>query len=225
MSCTKWLNNRTSLKNDCCETSWRNVSNKILSDYTFSVKPTCTIDPEFLCEPNLNQQFPNLLCDNVNVESNLQNGCIGNRLTHCGEKRQLDIRAYRTVPYMGVCRSSVVDIDTNSMIITGENTRTSKSCGPESVPTRLTPLVPCIKQNIQNPVNHVPRYWVRGGMSTSAYYRNIDYLKACGIKKCKSSCEKMFCPERIVPENVRNQKLQGMNLPCLPGGMPLRRAK
>ena len=53
--------------------------------------------------------------------------------------------------------------------------------------------------------------------------RNIDYLKACGIKECRNECQELYCPDVKVSEKIKRQKMQGMNLPCLPGGIPLRR--
>jgi hypothetical protein len=222
LQCDKWLNQRTSLKNDCCETSWKNTANDFLANYALYSPAGCTINQNFLCEPGLNQQLPTLLCDKSLFESQLRNGCSGNQLTHTGEKQNLNVRPYRSVPFMGECMAPLMDTDTYSMLLSGESTRTSKTCNIQANLERWDPQVPCIKNNIQDPVHYIPQYWVRGGMSTSAYYRNIDYLKACGIKECQSECQDLFCPDTSVSERIKRQKMQGMNLPCLPGGIPLR---
>ena len=218
-----WSNIRTSLKNDCCETSWKNTANTILANYAFDVPKTCTINQNYLCEVGLNQQYPSLLCDNSKIESEFRNGCSGNVMTHTGARQTLDTRQYKTVPYMGECRAPLMDTDTYSMLLSGESTRINKSCDVQANLERWDPLVPCIQNNIQDPKHYIPEYWVRGGLNTSAYYRNIDYLKACGIKKCKTPCQELFCPDIDVSDRIKRQKMQGLNLPCLPGGIPLRK--
>lgn len=220
--CDKWLNKRTNLKEDCCETSWKDTTNNIISNYAFGYNTRCNDNPNYLCEVGLNQQFPSLVCGNVGFDSKLRNGCAGNQITHTKSRQNLNSRPYKTVPFMGECRTPLMDTDTYSMLLTGENTRTNKSCGPQARLERWVPQVPCIKNNVQDPKHHIPQYWVRGGMSTSAYYRNADYLKACGIKKCKSQCQDLFCPDVDVSERIKRQKMQGMNMPCLPGGIPIR---
>ena len=217
-----WLNQRTSLKNDCCETSWKNTANNIMADYAFNYPTSCTINPNFLCEPGLNQQNSTLLCNDAKLSSELRNGCAGNLMTHTKARQSLNSRPYKTVPFMGECMTPLMDTDTYSMLLSGESTRTSKTCNVQARAERWTPQVPCIKNNIQNPKHYIPEYWVRGGMNTSSYYRNIDYLKACGIKECRSECQDLFNPDTVVSGRIQRQKMQGMNLPCLPGGIPLR---
>lgn len=218
----KWSNRLTSLKDDCCETTWKDTANQLMANYALDCPSSCTINPNYLCEVGLNQQFPTLLCDDAKLESQLKNGCQGNRLTHTKARQTLNARSYRTVPFMGECMAPLMDTDTYSMLLSGESTRTSKACGVQARLERWDPQVPCIANNIQDPRHYIPKYWVRGGQSTSAYYRNIDYLKACGIKQCRSPCQTLFCPDTKVPERIQRQKMQGQNLPCLPGGIPLR---
>lgn len=219
--CKRFLHNRARLNNDCCETTWKNTTNKYLANYALDCPAKCEINPNFVCEVGLFQQLPPLLCGNAKFDSELKNGCVGNLLTHSKEKRSLPVRPYRTVPFMGECRTPLMDTDTYSMLISGESTRTHKSCNTQARAERWIPQVPCIRNNIQNPRHYIPKYWVRGGMDTSSYYRNIDYLKACGYKQCPSECEQLFSPDRTVPERIKRQKLQGMNLPCMPGKIPL----
>jgi len=218
-----WLNKRTNLKEDCCETTWKNTANEIMSNYAFGFNSHCNTNPNYLCEVGLNQQFPSLICGDITYDSQLRNGCSGNIVTHTKSRQSLNTRPYKTVPFMGECLTPLMNTDTYSQLLSGESTRTSKSCGVQARLERWTPQVPCIKNNIQDPKHHIPTYWVRGGMSTSAYYRNIDYLRACGIKECRDECQDLFCPDINVSERIKRQKMQGMNLPCLPGGIPLRR--
>ena len=222
LKCDNWSNQRTSLKNDSCQTSWKNTTNNILANYVFDIPATCTINQNYLCELGLNQQIPSLQCDKSTIETDFRNGCSGNVLTHTGARQNLDTRLYKTVPFMGECRAPLMDTDTYSILLSGESTRTHKSCSTQSSFERWEPLVPCVQNNIQNPKHFIPEYWVRGGLNTSSYYRNIDYLKACGIQKCKSQCQESFCPDIDVSDRIKRQKMQGMNLPCFPGSIPLR---
>ena len=47
---------------------------------------------------------------------------------------------------------------------------------------RFIPLIPSIRENIQDPEHIVPSYWVNGGLSTRNNLKNINYLKSCGKK-------------------------------------------
>lgn len=220
--CENWSNKRTSLKNDDCEKSWKDTTNKLMSNYAFGVPISRDVDQKYLCELGLHQQIPVMVPDNSQLESEFRNGCSGNIMTHTGARQSLNSRPYRTVPFMGECRSPLMDTDTYSKLVVGETTRVNKSCDVQSSGERWEPQVPCIQNNIQDPVHHIPEFWVRGGLNTSSYYRNIDYLQACGIRKPTSDCQQIFNPEVRVSERVKRQKMHGMNLPCFPGSIPLR---
>ncbi len=221
MSCNSWTNKQTSLTDDKCQISLKDKANSQFASYSLSFPPACSINQSYLCNQSLNQQKPTLLCDNTKYYSNFRNGCFGNQLTHTKNRQNLDVRMYKTVPFMGSCRAPLMNTDTYSKLISGQSTRTSKSCNVQAKLDRFQPLVPCLANNIQNPNNHIPQYWVRGGMSTSSYYRNVDYLKECGYKNCPSQCAQMYCPDIVVPEYIKRQKMQNQNLPCMPGRIPL----
>ena len=209
-SCKKWLNIKTNINEDCCNINLHNKSNNKASEYAFGYNTRCNNNNNYLCEVGLNQQYPSLVCGNVHNDSHFRYGEKGNVMTHTKARQELKTRPYRTVPYMGECRAPLMETDTYSKILHGENTRTSKSCMPQVTNERWIPLVPCIKKNIQNPKHYIPTHWVRGGMSTSAYYRNVDYLNECGIKKSKPSS---FIPDVRVSDRIKQQKMQGLNLP------------
>jgi hypothetical protein len=214
----RFLNQRTNLKEDCCEITWRDRTNEIISNYRLNFPSKCEIDPGYLCEPGLFEQKPPLICDNICTSSNLKNGCIGNVMTHTGARQQLRTRPFRTVPYMGTCRAPMLNPDAYSILVSGESTRTGKGCNSLSGINidRFVPMVPCLRENIQDPVHYIPKYWVRGGMDTRAYIRNSDYLRACGIKKCVTPCQKAFCVEGKLPSRIAQKRGQTANLPCFP---------
>jgi hypothetical protein len=72
------------------------------------------------------------------------------------------------------------DLYSNNMI--GVDTKVKKSVGPLAGVSidRFIPMVPCVKQNVQNPVHIVPQYWVHGGESTRTFVQNSQYLRKCG---------------------------------------------
>ena len=86
---------------------------------------------------------------------------------------------------MGAGQSSLKNPDLKSKLMFGEQTHTGKSCNSLSGASanRFIPLVPCLKDNVQNVSHIVPEYWVRGGMNTRTIIRNIDYMKSCGLRK------------------------------------------
>lgn len=218
------FNLRTHMKDDCCEKTWADRANEQIASYWLNCDiPQCNIDPGYLCEPGLYQQEPLLLCNKAKADSDLRNGCTGNIITHTGSRQQLKVRPYRTVPYMGQCRAPLMQPDVYSQLISGEQTRTGKGCNTLSGITidRFTPLVPCLRYNIQDPDHYIPKYWVRGGMDTRAYIRNIDYLRACGIKKCKTPCQQNFCRYQSLSPYDAAKRGQTRNMPCLPGGQPI----
>lgn len=219
MNCPpRTFNRNTSLKNDCCEKTWRDRSNEIFANYRFDCPPNCEINQSYLCEPGMIDQLSPINPEKICAGSELRNGCIGNVITHTGAKQQLAVRPFLSVPYMGQCRTPLMNVDTYSALSSGESTRTGKGCNSLAGVTinRFIPLVPCLKQNIQDPVHYIPKYWVRGGMDTRAYMRNTDYLRACGIKKCVTPCQKAFCPIPELPANMALARGQTANLPCMP---------
>lgn len=126
---------------------------------------------------------------NFEVEHNLRNGKMGNQMTNFGDKtsKLLETRQFTTLPYIGAGSAGGMGMnpDVDSELRYGELSLERKSVSDLSgiFINRYTPLVPCLRDNIQN-VNHiVPRYWVNGGMSTRGVVKNIDYLRECGLKK------------------------------------------
>ena len=117
----------------------------------------------------------------INKDSELKLG--GNKLTSdktkCG--KLLQARPYATTPYMGSGKTCILNADVESQLKMGEDTGAPKSINTLSGITinRFIPLIPCIEQNIQDPVHIVPDKWVRGGADTRSTIRNIDYRKQC----------------------------------------------
>ena len=93
----------------------------------------------------------------------------------------LQSRPFITVPFMGAGKTTILNPDVESQLKFGEDTFVPKSIDKLSGISinRFIPLIPCIKDNIQDPKHLVPTEWVRGGADTRAVIRNIDYRKQC----------------------------------------------
>lgn len=117
---------------------------------------------------------------NVDVDSQLRK----DKLTNKNCIQELRHRPYPTVPYMG--RGSG-DACLESELRPGESTFQNKPCNNlagVSIENQYTPMIPCLKQNIQNPKHIIPELsdncWKRGGQDSRQLIRNIDYLNKCG---------------------------------------------
>lgn len=87
-------------------------------------------------------------------------------------------RPFLTVPYMGTGRGNP---NVESLLIHSEQVRQGKECGTvteETFDGQYTPLIPTLKQNIQNPKNLIPEVarpgWIHGGIPTRQYVRDIN---------------------------------------------------
>ena len=117
----------------------------------------------------------------IDTESNLLQSVI----TNPRNRQQLTTRPFKGWPYMGAGSTHIVQPDTYSKLVSGTDTRVKKAADALAGVSidRFIPLVPCLADNIQNPVHIIPEYWVRGGESSRSEIQNIDYYKLCGIRR------------------------------------------
>ena len=87
-------------------------------------------------------------------------------------------RPFLSVPYMAGGRGNS---DVESLLLHSEQVRMGKECGTvteQFFPQQYTPMIPVLKQNIQNPKNLVPEVaasgWVRGGIPSRSYIRDVN---------------------------------------------------
>jgi hypothetical protein len=87
-------------------------------------------------------------------------------------------RPFTTVPYMGGGRGNP---DVESLLLHSEQVRQGKECGTvteQQFDNVFVPLIPTVKDNIQNPKNLVEEVaasgWVRGGLPSRAYIRDTN---------------------------------------------------
>ena len=101
------------------------------------------------------------------------------------DKRNLQQRTFKTAGYKSAGHTNNNYIDVESRIHIGLDTRShGRACGNYAdvhIDT-FTPLVPCLRDEVQNVKHIIPEYWVRGGAGTRVIVRNIDYLRMCGYK-------------------------------------------
>ena len=119
---------------------------------------------------------------NVDTDSELRNA---RNLTNPRLIVRSQTRPYLTVPYMGRGQG---DVCVESKLLSGESDNNRRPCNVLSgvYIDRFDPQVPCIKDNIQNPLNIIPedsqKDWIRGGQPSRALIRNADYLNRCGYE-------------------------------------------
>ena len=112
---------------------------------------------------------------NINVESYLKNGRDGNMVS-----RPVDDIPQINDKYKGYKPKSL-NVDALSGMLKSKLNMTDKEITEKSY-NRFEPLVPELRKNIQSTSHIIPKYWVRGGMDTRAMIRDVDYLKACGLR-------------------------------------------
>lgn len=87
-------------------------------------------------------------------------------------------RPFLSVPYMGGGRGNP---EVESYLLHSEQVRQGKECGTvteQEFTQQYTPMIPLVKENIQNPKNLVPEVaspgWVRGGLPSRSYIRDVN---------------------------------------------------
>ncbi len=179
------INNQSSLFYDRCVTDFNTTVNNRIYQHSFDPllmqsKPNGGREQYIKKSQILGTMESNNL-DNkgqfVNVGTTLRNGLM----THDGHRSQLDTRLFPGAPFLAQGQSTLKNPDLSSKLLYGQVTRSNKAAGSLSGVSidNFIPLIPCIKDNVQNTDHIIPEYWVRGGMSTRSVIRNIDYLKSC----------------------------------------------
>ena len=119
---------------------------------------------------------------NIDKDSRMRNA---RNLTNLSVINQLWERPYLTVPYMGRgAGNSVIE----TRLTPGEDTFQNRPCntlaGYDMTDFNMTPLVPCLRDNIQKPEHIIEENqgWVRSGVPSRQMIRNKDYLEKCGYK-------------------------------------------
>lgn len=182
------INVKTNVYDDKCYLDVHTAQSKGPGDYLLS--------NHFHCEPNIP--------DTINVATNntmitFRNGFdVGpavvdtNSEMRIGATRanprcptQLFHRPNGGAPYKG---RGLGDMNVESQLVPGQDNTTTRPCNVLSGSTTLdrvmVPLVPHLKDNVQNPEHLVEEVaedgWVRGGSPSRLVVRDVDYLQRCG---------------------------------------------
>jgi len=127
---------------------------------------------EYLLYPREGYGFNNAAIDSDSVLRN-QPEFKNNR---CLVRAQA--RPFLGVPYMGGGRGNA---DVESLLLHSEQIRMSKECGTvteQQFDGVFTPMIPNLKNNIQNPNNLITEDaspgWIRGGLPSRSYIRDVN---------------------------------------------------
>ena len=191
MSTNFIINENTNIKNDKCFYTFQDKNNQVMFNYNFlpSVSSNNSNNINSRNSYLNSTKILGILQDtnydisgkNINESTLLRNGVLQNNIS----KRELDTRLFPGAPLMSVGQSQLKNTDLSSRLKFGEETRTSKSANATSSYSadNFIPLVPSLAENVQNVDHIIPTFWVRGGMSSRAVIRNMDYMKSCGLNK------------------------------------------
>lgn len=183
------LNKLTRTGDDMCYTTARNAQSASIGDYRVTAFKDCdcpakNIQAIAMSEPTITFRdgYGWTSVDGCNIDAD---SCVRNtnNLTNMRYIQQLYTRPYATVPFMGRGSGNSV---LESVLQTGEDTSQNKQCNTLSgiYIDRFVPMVPCLAQNIQNPVHLVEEVvakdWIRGGIPSRDIVRNTNFLLKCG---------------------------------------------
>ena len=124
------------------------------------------------------------------------------------DANQLFTRPFLTIPYMG---RGIHMVDNESDLLSGEDTfqgRSTNSLAGIHLENQFTPLLPNLKETIQNPKHLITEdnniNWIRGGIDTTQIRKDLDYFQKCmDSKNIKDQLvnKKGFLKNKLVPMN------------------------
>lgn len=174
---SQYFNNLTGLNDDKCELCYKDVMNNKLSKYSIPCynKNIGNRKSYFksLSEPGIYLDDDDGWNTNINNESFLKNGKIGNKLSGPPKKGY-------TLCREPLYSKEIINADILSRVYRGEKPIKSNKLITEQSYDRFIPLVPSLKKEIQSTEHIIPKYWTRGGIDTRAEIRNTNYIEACG---------------------------------------------
>jgi hypothetical protein len=184
---SKIFENEHRVRADDCAVNAKDYQNASISDYTLwnNYMMKCNKDgdkklEEFSTSHN-NLHFKNgygftTACEVDNDTEVRLNG----KLTNERAKTQFFIRPFVAVPDLS---RGLVAPNLETRLKEGDDTTQLRECFrlTETDFNRFTPLLPCLKDNIQNP-SHIISPWVWGGDDSRQLMRNSKVLNKCGFQ-------------------------------------------
>ena len=181
------INNHTALRDDRCAVEMLNSDNKVISERPFQPYLSNRDPSRDKYFDSLNQpgvfQTGNYsgLPSHIDDSSALRLGKYGQIITH-DRTKHINPATTRVNPPNKASHTMALNPDVMSKLYSGEITKDRTSIRGKEI-DRFIPLIPALEEQVQNPKNLIPTYWVRGGMDTRAVIRNIDYMKTCGLTR------------------------------------------
>ena len=197
MSCTNWqlsnwnIQNRARVGEDLCYVDLRTKQSMSVGDYSLGNFYGCDCGAKVPLEVMLQQPevqyrdgygWTSRNGCNIDEDSRLRNA---RNMTNPKLIQQLYERPYATVPYMG---RGIGDVCLETQMLPGESTMQKRPCNNLSgmyIEQQFTPLIPCIRDTIQEPIHLIEQEndpgWIRGGQPSRQLIRNLDYLSRCGF--------------------------------------------
>ena len=183
----KLFENETRVKDDECAKIAKDYQNVSMNDYSLwnNYNTKCLKDADKQREEysvnNLNLHFRNgygftTSCE-VDRDTELR---LNGKLTHEKPKTQLFTRSFVAVPDLSK-GTAVPNLE--SRLMEGDDTSQVRECHrlSEQDYNRFTPMLPYLKDTVQNPKNIITP-WTFGGDSSRDIMRNSQTLNKCGYK-------------------------------------------
>lgn len=176
------------LNEDECAINAKDYQNNSINDYhlwnTYTHK----------CDTNTEKNLQEFAVNHLNVHYRngygFTNSCHVNNdselrynglLTNEKAKTQLFTRFYQANPNLGK-GTSIPTLE--SRLVQGTDTSQLRQCSSKLAEEdfqRFTPLLPCLKEKVQDP-NHIILPFTQGGDNSRIIMRNKDVLQSCGYK-------------------------------------------
>lgn len=177
------FNNLSSLKNDNCDISQRNIQNNHFSNYLLeNYKPACPMRSAIdvaISQPCVNFTGSKQVgIGGCNIDDNSKLHLTELSRNRC--KLNLHQRLFATVPFVGKGPHNPV---LESQVQQGELSNNRKSLGSTTelshINYRNTPMIDTLKNTINNPANLIEDVassgWMRGGIPTRELVKENDY--------------------------------------------------
>jgi hypothetical protein len=190
------FNTQTRLDADKTATTATDDGNRYMQSYmltNFFRNDTCPADYRRAVdrEPGVYPAVVDTEACVISQSSDLRNGVTGNQMTAVRDRstKSLTVRPEQGPAFRASGQMTLKHPDRRSELLMSAVTREKKTMQEPYAPypdathfPGYIPLVPHLRENVQNVRHIMPTAWVPGGMSTRAVVRNMDYATACGYK-------------------------------------------
>jgi hypothetical protein len=178
----KYFENENRLGTDECALNSENEQNKRIEEYMmFNMYPGIECDGdvkkvhEFMTENHMTIRDGYGFTNSCRVDQDSEMRIDSNKINR--DKNQMFTRTFQAVPDLS---RGDINVDNESRIQQGEITFDDFQCQGKPLDV-FTPMLPCLRENIQNP-DHLVESWVRGGETTRDTLKQKDFLEKNGYR-------------------------------------------